>query len=132
MPARATGSSASAPPAAPTRRPTSTAYITYNPSTGQATARELPGVQAGTTTPEQAALLVSADRHWAIPDTAISRGEEKSGKLKVYSLVDGATEVVDIRDRTGKDDVTPIALGVRPRAGGHPARGGHQEPGVGR
>ncbi len=92
-----------------------TAYVTYNPSTGQATARELPGVQAGTTTPEQAALLVSADRHWAIPDIALSRGEEKSGKLKVYSLVDGATEVVDIRDRTGKDDVTPIAWAFDPK-----------------
>ncbi len=92
-----------------------TAYLTYNPSTGQATARELPGVQAGTTTPEQAALLVSADRHWAIPDIALSRGEERSGKLKVYSLVDGATEVVDIRDRTGKDDVTPIAWAFDPK-----------------
>ena len=92
-----------------------TAYITYNPSTGQATARKLPGVQAGTTTPEQAALLVSADRNWAIPDTSLSRGEERSGKLKVYSLTDGGTEVIDIRDRTGKDDVRPIAWAFDPK-----------------
>ena len=91
-----------------------TAYITYNPSTGQATARKLPGVQAATTTPEQAALLVSADRNWAIPDTGISRAEERSGKLKVYSLTDGATKVVDIRDRAGKDDVRPIGWAFDP------------------
>jgi len=91
-----------------------TSYITYNPSTGQATARELPGVKASTTTPAQAPLLVSADRNWAIPDNGISRGEERSGKLKVYSLTDGSTEVVDIRDRAGKDDVRPIGWAFDP------------------
>jgi hypothetical protein len=91
-----------------------TAYITYNPATGQATARELPGVQAGTTTPEQAALLVSADRNWAVSDTSIPRAEERSGELKVYSLTDGATKVVDIRDRTGREDVRPIAWAFDP------------------
>jgi len=91
-----------------------TSYITYNPSTGQATARELPGVQAGGTEAEQAALMVSADRHWAIPNTTIARGQERSGKLKVYSLTDATTEVIDIRDRTGKDDVKPIAWAFDP------------------
>ena len=93
---------------------TLTSYITYNPSTGQATTRELPGVRAATTTPEQAALLVSADRNWAIPDTGISRAEERSGKLKVFSLTDDSTKVVDIRDRAGKDDVRPIGWAFDP------------------
>jgi hypothetical protein len=93
---------------------TLTAYITYNPSTGQATARELPGVPAATTTPEQAALLVSADRNWAIPDNGVSRAEERSGRLKVYSLTDGATKVVDVRDRAGKDDLRPIGWAFDP------------------
>lgn len=91
-----------------------TVYIRYNPSTGQATARQLPGVQASTTTPEQAALLVSADRNWAIPDTSISRAEERSGRLKVYSLADSSTKVVDIRDRTGEGDVKAIAWAFDP------------------
>jgi hypothetical protein len=93
---------------------TLTSYITYNPSTGQATARKLPGVRAATTTPEQAALLVSADRNWVIPDTGISRAEEKSGKLKVFSLTDNSTKVVDIRDRAGRDDVRPIGWAFDP------------------
>jgi hypothetical protein len=91
-----------------------TVYVTYNPSTGQSTARRLPGVQAGSATPDEAALLVSADRSWAIPDTGISRAEEKSGRLKVYSLADGTAKVVDIRDRTGKDDVNPIGWAFDP------------------
>ena len=93
----------------------STVYVTYNPSTGQATSRRVPGVKAGTTTPAQAALLVSADRDWAIPDTTIPRAQERSGKLKVYSLADDTSKVVDIRDRTGKDDVKPIAWAFDPK-----------------
>ena len=91
-----------------------TTYITYNPSTGQATARKLPGVQAASTSGRQAVLLVSADRAWAIPDTGISPAEEKSGKLKVYSLADGSAKQIDIRERTGKDDVTAIAWAFDP------------------
>lgn len=91
-----------------------TTYITYNPSTGQATARKLPGVQAASTSPEQAALLVSADRSWAIPDTGISRDEEKSGRLKVYSLRDNTSKVIDVRDRTGQADVRPIGWAFDP------------------
>ncbi len=89
-------------------------YITYNPSTGQATAQKLPSVQAASAAPEQAALLVSADRRWAIPDTGVSRSEEKSGRLKVYSLADGTAKVVDIRERTGKDDVHPLGWAFDP------------------
>ena len=92
-----------------------TTYVTYNPSTGQATARQLPGVKASTTMPTQAPLLVSADRNWAILDNGISRGEERSGKLKLYSLTDGSTKVVDIRDRAGKDDVRPIGWAFDPK-----------------
>ena len=93
---------------------TITAYISYNPSTGEATARQLPGVQAASTTPEQAALLVSSNRLWAIPDTEVPRAIEKSGKLKVYSLSDGSSKVIDIRDRTGRDDVDPIGWAFDP------------------
>lgn len=91
-----------------------TVYITYNPSTGQATAQKLPGVQGASATPEEAALLVSADRKWAIPDTGTSETEVKSGRLKVYSLANGTAKVVDIRDRTGKDDVHPVGWAFDP------------------
>ncbi len=90
-----------------------TTYISYNPSTGQATARKLPGVTAGSTSGDMSALLVSSDREWAIPDTGISRREEKSGRLTVYSL-GGSTQIIDIRDRTGKDDVDAIGWAFDP------------------
>ena len=93
----------------------STVYVTYNPSTGQASSRRVPGVKAGTTTPAQAALLVSADRAWAIPDTTIPRAQVRSGKLKVYSLSGDTSKIIDIRDRTGKDDVNPIAWAFDPK-----------------
>lgn len=92
----------------------STIYISFNPSTGQATAQELPGVNGASATGDQAAVLVSADRTWAIQDTGISREDEKSGKSKVYSLVDGSAKVIDIRARTGRDDVAPIGWAFDP------------------
>jgi hypothetical protein len=91
-----------------------TTYLTFNPSTGQATARKLPGVQAGSASPEQAALLVSADRRWAIPDTEITRSEENSGRLKVYSLDTGNAKVVDIRQRSGEGDLKAIGWAFDP------------------
>lgn len=91
-----------------------TVYITLNPSTGQASAHELPGVRGASASPDQAALLVSADRLWAIPDTGIDRAEEESGKPKVYSLADGSAKVLDIRERTGKADVDPIGWAFDP------------------
>jgi len=91
-----------------------TVYITFNPSTGQTTPHKLPGVQASSSTPEQAALLVSSNRLWAIPDTQISGAEEKSGRLKVYSLAAGNAKVIDIRERTGSDDVRAIGWAFDP------------------
>ena len=89
-------------------------YVTFNPATGKASKQELPGVQGASASPRQAALLISADRLWAIPDTAISSAEVRSGQLKVYSLSDGSTKVVDIRDRTGNSDVRAIAWAFDP------------------
>lgn len=89
-------------------------YISYNPATGQATAHKLPAVKGPSATPEQAALLVSADRLWAIPDTGIPRSQEKSGKLTVHSLTGGPAKVIDIRDRAGNDTVDPIGWAFDP------------------
>jgi hypothetical protein len=91
-----------------------TTYIVFNPSTGQATAHKMPGVQAGDTSAEQASLLVSANRRYAIPDTGINRTEQRSGRLKVYSLSGGATKAIDVRERTGQDDVRPVAWAFDP------------------
>src|SRR4051812_15957138 len=79
-----------------------TTYVTLNPSTGQARKTALPGVQAGSASPELAALLVSSDRQWAIPDTEISHAEESSAQLKVYSLSTGNAKVIDLRERSGE------------------------------
>jgi hypothetical protein len=91
-----------------------TVYVTFNPATGQATARTLPGVNAGSASPDQAALLVSTDRKWAILDTEISQADESSGKLKVYSLTTGGSKVIDIRERAGDSGVKPIGWGFDP------------------
>lgn len=91
-----------------------TVYVTYNPATGQASVRRMPPVQAASASPESAALLVSADRRWAIPDTEISRTEESSGRLKVYSLSAGTATVVDIRQRSGAGDLKAIGWAFDP------------------
>lgn len=91
-----------------------TVYVTYNPTTGQATARKLPGVRAGSASPDQAALLVSTDRKWAIPDTEIKGGNTSSGKLTVYSLTSGGSKVIDIRERSGNSGVKPIGWAFDP------------------
>lgn len=91
-----------------------TVYLAYNPSTGQTTTHEMPGVRAGSASPEDAALLVSTDRQWAIPDTEIPRDRERSGKVEVHSLADGSTETIDLRERTGKADVKPVAWAFDP------------------
>jgi hypothetical protein len=93
---------------------TSTTYLTFDPSTGKATARRLPGVPASSAGPEQAALLVSSDRLWAIPDTQIRGSDGKSGRLSLYSLSDGTEKVIDIRDRTGRNDVEAIGWAFDP------------------
>jgi hypothetical protein len=91
-----------------------TVYITYDPSTGQATSRTMPGVTASSASSDLAALLVSSDRKWAIPDTEISDGEEHSGQLKVYSLTSDATRIVDIRSATGHNDLKAIGWAFDP------------------
>jgi hypothetical protein len=91
-----------------------TYYVTYNPATGQARARKMPGVRGASASPEQAALLVSADRRWAITDTEISAGDRSSGKLEVYSLTSNGTKVIDLRQRTGDDGVRALGWAFDP------------------
>jgi hypothetical protein len=91
-----------------------TVYVTYNPATGRATKRSMPGVTAASASSDLAALLVSADRRWAIPDTGISNGEENSGKLTVYSLTSDATKVIDIRKASGDDGLRAIGWAFDP------------------
>jgi hypothetical protein len=91
-----------------------TVYVTFNPSTGQASAKKLPAVRGASTSPEQAALLVSADRQWAITDTEISRAEGQDGKLDVYSLGGAGTKVLDIRALSGQQDVNAIGWAFDP------------------
>lgn len=90
-------------------------YITYDPSTGEATKRVMPGVRAGSAAPGDAALLVSGDRRWAIPDTEIPRAQERSGKLTVYSLPDSSTKQLDVRALSGDRSLRPIGWAFDPK-----------------
>lgn len=92
-----------------------TTYLSYDPSTGKASAREMPGVSTPNADTPDAALLVSADRSWAIPDTGISRSETGSGKLTVYSTTSKATKVLDLRTLTGDSSVKPVGWAFDPQ-----------------
>jgi hypothetical protein len=91
-----------------------TVYVTYDPATGQASRRAMPGVTAASASPDLAALLVSADRKWAIPDTEISHHEESTGQLTVYSLSSDTTKVIDIRRASGDNRVRAIGWAFDP------------------
>ena len=95
-----------------------TVYVSYDPSTGRATARAMPGVQAASATPREAALLVSADRRWAIPDTGIPTAQERSGRLRVYPLAGGPATVVDVRERTGEASLKALGWAFDPERPG--------------
>ncbi len=91
-----------------------TTYLTFNPSSGKTSVRKMPGVTAASASDEDAALLVSTDRKWAIPDTGLPNKTTKSGRLTVYSLSDDGTTVIDLRERAGRDDIKPIAWAFDP------------------
>jgi hypothetical protein len=93
-----------------------TTYVSFDPSTGVAHARKMPGVNTPSADPDDAPLLVSADRKWAIPDTSITRDEGRSGRLMLYSVTSGATKVIDMRARTGDSSITSLAWAFDPRA----------------
>lgn len=95
-----------------------TTYLTYDPSTGKATARTMPGVGAPNADTPDAALLVSADRRWAVPDTGISRSETASGRLTVYSTTSSATKVLDIRSLTGDSSLKALGWAFDPQQAG--------------
>jgi hypothetical protein len=92
-----------------------TTYLSYDPSTGKATAQKLPGVGAPNADTPDAVLLVSADRRWAVPDTGISRSETASGRLTVYSTTSPATKVLDIRSLTGDSSLKALGWAFDPQ-----------------
>jgi hypothetical protein len=93
---------------------TSVTYISYDPSTGEASARKVPGIAGGSGDGADAALLVSADRRWAIPDLDIARNETSSGQVTVYSTSDQTTKKLDVRALTGQKDLKPVAHAFDP------------------
>lgn len=93
----------------------STVYVTYNPTTGASTARKVPGIVGGSADGADAALLVSADRTWAIPDTDIARNETGSGQITVYSTLDASSKKLDLRALTGEKDLKPVAHAFDPK-----------------
>ena len=92
-----------------------TVYITYNPSTGKATASKMPGVVAGPPPapprPRCSSAPTAAGRS-RTPGSLVPMG--KSGQLKVYSPTTGTTKVVDIHQRTGDDGVEAVGWAFDP------------------
>jgi hypothetical protein len=84
-------------------------YVSYDPQTGQASARRLPGVVAADASEDEQVLLVSADHRWAIPDTRVPRTQRTTGKLVLASVTDDRTETLDMRAATGDRALTPVA-----------------------
>lgn len=93
---------------------TETTYVTFDPTTGGTRKVALPAVTAASTDPAMTPLLVSGDRHWAIPDLEITRRQEQSGQVKVYSLADGSPRDLDLQ-ALGGGDLRPIAWAFDPR-----------------
>jgi hypothetical protein len=89
-------------------------YVRYNPTTGDATARSLPAVIASDASQDEQALLVNADHTLAVPDTAISAAERRSGRLTIYSVTGDTTDTLDIRGLTGKPDLRAVAWAFDP------------------
>jgi hypothetical protein len=89
-------------------------YVRYNPTTGDATARSLPAVIASDASQDEQALLVNADHTLAVPDTAISAAERRSGRLTIYSVTGDTTDTLDIRALTGKPDRRAVAWAFDP------------------
>ena len=92
-----------------------TTYITYDPSTGVAHARAMPGVNTPNADVPEAPLLVSTDHVWAIPDTGTTRSEQHSGHLVVHSTTSKATRTIDLRQRTGDAGVQPLGWAFDPQ-----------------
>lgn len=93
---------------------TETTYVSFEPATGATEKVALPAVTAASSDPAMTPLLVSGDRHWAIPDLEIPRSQEASGGLKVYSLTDGRPRALDVHALAG-EKVRPIAWAFDPR-----------------
>jgi hypothetical protein len=89
-------------------------YVRYNPTTGDATARSLPAVIASDASQDEQALLVNADHTLAVPDTAISAAERRSGRLTIYPVTGDTTDTLDIRALTGKPDLRAVAWAFDP------------------
>ncbi len=107
-----------------------TTYVTYNPSTGQATARKLPGVQAASASPDvgraagQRRPQVGHPRH---RDLAVG-GEHRpaQGLLAGHGQPEGRRHPARHRRRRRQGD----RLGLRPGARRHAARRRHGQPRV--
>lgn len=93
---------------------TETTYVRFDPATGVTHKVSLPAVTAASTDPAMTPLLVSGDRHWAIPDLEIPRAQEKSGEVDIYALADGSPRKLDLDAAAGKA-LHPIAWAFDPR-----------------
>ena len=92
-----------------------TTYVTYDPSTGLARARELPDGAH----PERRAR--GRRRCWSVPTgagpsrtPASRRTSRSSGRLTLYSLTSQQTKVIDIRQRTGDAGAKAFAWAFDP------------------
>lgn len=90
--------------------------VRYNPTTGVAAVRSLPRSTATDASPDEEALLVSADHSRAIPDTSVPKDQSRTGKLLVYPVADDSTETLDIRALTGQPDLRALGWAFDPTA----------------
>ena len=89
-------------------------YVSYDPETGKASARRVPGVVAADASQDEQVLLVSAGHHWAIADTRVPRSQGRAGRVLLYSVADDTTETLDMRAVAGDASLTPVAAAFDP------------------
>lgn len=93
---------------------TTPTYVRFDPDTGAASVTKLPQVKGPNVTDAEAALLVSADHKWAIPDTGVSKAETDSGKVTVHSLDGAAPLALDLRALTKDPAFKPLGWAFDP------------------
>jgi len=88
--------------------------VRYDPSTGAAQVRRLPGVLAGDAYADQQALLLSADHAWTLLDTRVPDADAKAGRVTLYAVDGEGQRPVPVRTWAGEPGLVPAAAAFDP------------------
>lgn len=88
--------------------------VSYDPTTGAARVRRLPGVLAGDSYADGQALLISADHAQTLLDTRVEPADARHGRVTVYSVTGPGKQEVPVRAWSGQKSLVPAAAAFDP------------------